>query len=433
MSAQDPYSWYSGGTIALSNTSGGDLYRYVVYDSGTPGGSGKAVGLGDLEALCDPAPIEIGNRVWLDTDRDGIQDAGEGGLSGIAVQLYQGLTLVTTVTTDANGNYKFTGLLPNTAYTISLALGQAALGSKPLSTNNVGTNDLIDSDMSKVGNTGVIFLTTGYYGENNHTFDIGFEPNCNASVTVAGSNNCVGATATLTGTGNTSGGFYAWSGPNSYTSFSQNPTISNAQLTHAGAYSVTFTAPNGCTATGSAQLNVNPVVSITSQPTAFAECIGGTQTISVAATGGFAPLTYQWYNSTDGGTTWTLLSGATAATYLPLSTAAGTTLYRVVVASTGGTGCNPATSTNTSVTIAADPVVTISTLPTTVCIGANLTLTANPTGGAGTCTIQWQSSPDGTTWTAISGAIGTTYNVVSASATKRYRALMSCTGNGCCN
>ncbi len=431
--AQDAYAWFSGGVIAFNNTSGGDMWRYVIFDSSTPGGSGKATGLGDIEPLCDPAPIEIGNRVWLDTDRDGIQDAGEAGIAGITIQLYKGLTLVATTTTDANGKYIFTGLLPNTAYSISMALGQAALGSKPLSTVNAGTNDLIDSDMSKVGTTGIIVLTTGNFGENNHSYDIGFEPNCNATVTVAGSDNCVGGTATLAANGSSTG-FYVWSGPNSFASLSQNPSISNVQLVNSGSYSVTFTKSNGCTATGSAQVNVNPVVSITAQPIAFSECIGGAQSLSVTATGGFAPLTYQWYSSTDNGLTWNILSTATASTYIPLSTLAGTTLYKVTVSSNGGNGCSAATSNNISITIANDPIVTVSTLPTTVCVGANLTLTANPTGGAGACTVQWQSSPaTPTNWTDISGATGNTYNVTSASNTIRYRAIMTCTGSGCCN
>lgn len=432
--AQDAYGWYSGGTIAFSNKTGGDLWRYCVYDPSVPGASGKATGLGDIEPLCDPAPIEIGNRVWLDSDRDGIQDAGEAGLSGITLQLYQGLTLVATVVTDANGNYKFTGLLPNTSYTISLALGQAALGGKPLSNTNAGSNDLIDNDMSKVGNTGLILLTTGYYGENDHTYDIGFEPNCNASVAVTGSDNCVGATATLTATGSTGSGFYSWSGPNSYISFSQNPTIANAQLTHTGAYTVTFTASNGCTATGTVQINVAPLVSITTQPTAISECIGGTQSFSVVATGGFAPLTYQWQSSTTLGGTYSNIAGATSATYNLPSAATSALFYRVIVSSTGGTGCTPATSNPVAGTVVNDPSVSVVVPPAIVCVGANVTLTASPTVSTGTCTTQWQSSPDGVTWTNISGATGNTYNVTSLGATTRYRAqLVSCTGNGCCN
>jgi hypothetical protein len=48
--------------------------------------------------------------------------------------------------------------------------------------------------------------------------------------------------------------------------------------------------------------------------------------------------------------------------------------------------------------------------------------------------VQWQSSPNGTTWTDISGATGNTYNVTNLGANTNYRAqLVACTGNGCCN
>ena len=218
-------------------------------------------------------------------------------------------------------------------------------------------------------------------------------------------------------------------------------TYNSADFPNAGATTINYfvyaiispDAGAGCRPTEEIKVSVGPNVSISTQPIAFTECFGGTQTLSVAATGGFAPLTYQWQNGGLTGASWTDIAGATAATYTPLSTGTGTTLYRVVVSSTGGTGCSPVTSNNASVIVVNDPVVTVSTLPAIVCVGANLSLTANTTGGAGTCTLQWQSSPDGTTWTSISGATGTTYNVASASSTMRYRAQMTCTGNGCCN
>lgn len=58
----------------------------------------------------------VGNLVWNDSDGDGIQDPGEGGLAGIAIDLYHidngyysGLPTATTVT-DTNGQYSFSGL-----------------------------------------------------------------------------------------------------------------------------------------------------------------------------------------------------------------------------------------------------------------------------------------------------------------------------------
>ena len=86
--------------------------------------------LGDIEVLSNAAPLEIGNRVFTDTDRNGIQDAGEAGINGVTVDLYQGATQVATTTTTGDGNYYFNnanvtmnsaaGLLPNTAYEIRI-------------------------------------------------------------------------------------------------------------------------------------------------------------------------------------------------------------------------------------------------------------------------------------------------------------------------
>ncbi len=57
----------------------------------------------------------IGDRVWLDQDADGVQDAGEPGLGGIPVEIYDASnTLVATEITDANGNYYADGLDPGT-------------------------------------------------------------------------------------------------------------------------------------------------------------------------------------------------------------------------------------------------------------------------------------------------------------------------------
>lgn len=61
----------------------------------------------------------VGDKVWIDADRDGIQDAGEVPLSGVTVTLTdaQGAAVVDVtgapvapVTTDANGRYKFDNL-----------------------------------------------------------------------------------------------------------------------------------------------------------------------------------------------------------------------------------------------------------------------------------------------------------------------------------
>jgi uncharacterized repeat protein (TIGR01451 family)/fimbrial isopeptide formation D2 family protein len=56
----------------------------------------------------------IGDRVWNDANGNGVQDTGEGGIPGITVTLYLGLTPVQTVTTDASGLYTFTNVVSGT-------------------------------------------------------------------------------------------------------------------------------------------------------------------------------------------------------------------------------------------------------------------------------------------------------------------------------
>ncbi len=60
----------------------------------------------------------LGNQVWLDANRNGRQDQGEGGVGGICVRLYDGQGhLLQSTTTDTNGYYGF-NVEAGQAYTI---------------------------------------------------------------------------------------------------------------------------------------------------------------------------------------------------------------------------------------------------------------------------------------------------------------------------
>lgn len=69
----------------------------------------KYFALTGISAVCDPAPVEIGNYVWKDTNRDGIQDSNELPLAGVTVALFANCSgdPIATALTDANGNYYF--------------------------------------------------------------------------------------------------------------------------------------------------------------------------------------------------------------------------------------------------------------------------------------------------------------------------------------
>ncbi len=183
----DPQDVRQAGATTLSHSDGTTATRYTVFQgpAGDPpplnGSLGKASGLGDLEALCAAAPIQIGNRVWLDKDRDGKQDAGESGIGGVAVRLYDGEgTLLATTRTVAGGLYYFAasnvpgGIQPGTRYTIRVPLKQKKLKKYALTKANVGSHDGRDSDGRASGPFGVAIVTTGGAGQNNHTHDFGF-------------------------------------------------------------------------------------------------------------------------------------------------------------------------------------------------------------------------------------------------------------------
>ena len=60
----------------------------------------------------------LGDRVWLDSDADGIQDAGEAGINGATIELRNGVNVVlATTTTAGNGTYTFANL-PAGGYTV---------------------------------------------------------------------------------------------------------------------------------------------------------------------------------------------------------------------------------------------------------------------------------------------------------------------------
>ena len=112
-------------------------------------------------------PASLGDYVWLDKNADGIQDAGEVGISNIVVNLYGAETnLVGTTTTDANGKYAFTNLVPGT-----YLVGFETTTNLHLSPKDSGSDDAEDSDADP--DTGYSDPVTLGSGEENWTLDAG--------------------------------------------------------------------------------------------------------------------------------------------------------------------------------------------------------------------------------------------------------------------
>ncbi len=156
-----------------------------------------------------------------------------------------------------------------------------------------------------------------YFSGRCFTITDGFEPVrltmgvCTVPGATATSNSplCSGTNLQLNATGGTS---YAWTGPNNFTSTTQNPVINNATTTAGGTYTVVIT--NG---TCSSTLNVTVVVNQTPGPPvvgAQSFCSTSNPIVGSLPQGSG---TYKWYTAVTGGSS------------LPLSTVLTTQNYYV--------------------------------------------------------------------------------------------------------
>jgi hypothetical protein len=109
--------------------------------------SNLTIDFGYIAPACTGA---IGDRVWNDSNMNGIQDAGEGTYEGAVVTLTPG----GSVATDANGNYLFSGLCAGT-YRVCVVPPQGTV----VSPANQGVDDAVDSD-GVVGTDGVCTIVT---------------------------------------------------------------------------------------------------------------------------------------------------------------------------------------------------------------------------------------------------------------------------------
>ncbi|RIN72698.1 YSIRK signal domain/LPXTG anchor domain surface protein, partial [Staphylococcus simulans] len=87
-----------------------------------------------------PATYNLGDYVWEDSNKDGIQNSNEVGIEGVTVTLTKPDGSTVTTVTDANGKYEFTGL-ENGDYTVDFTTPE---GYEPTAVN-VG-DDALDSD-----------------------------------------------------------------------------------------------------------------------------------------------------------------------------------------------------------------------------------------------------------------------------------------------
>ena len=105
----DPiFNTYSGGLHRYNTTDGSKVAAQELYSNNVTNYFGKATGFGDITSRCGNLLPEVGNLVWNDDNCDGYQNAGESGIAGVAVNMYDdACSLVATTITNNEGRYSF--------------------------------------------------------------------------------------------------------------------------------------------------------------------------------------------------------------------------------------------------------------------------------------------------------------------------------------
>ena len=353
--------------------------------------------------VTDCAKASLGDFVFVDTNKDGIQQPGEPGIPGVIVTLISNGTVVASTTTNASGLYSFTGLTPGVPYSVSFTTPAGFTATLA----QQGGDDTKDSDANPV--TGQTRSVTLAPGENNPNLDAGFflptPPTAGLGDYVFVDNNgngiqdggdtplsgvvvtlYVNGVASATTVSNASG-FYSFTGLTPGSSFS---------------YSVGFTTPTGFTATLAGQgsdatdSDVNPVT-------------GRTRSVTLAA-GEFNPNLDAGYKPAPGcnvqppvlvcaiteickgGTTILSAEGCEGGTVKWSDGKSGATIFATPsITTTYNASCvigNCISVASNSITVVVlDPQVpTITASADNVCPGTSVTLTASGCVGG---TIEW--------------------------------------------
>lgn len=296
-----------------------------------------------------PTPAFYGDRVWFDTNKNGIQDVGEGGVDGVTVKLFSPKgsvanpaidSLVNFTITGNGGLYLFSNLNVGNYYAVFCLPNQYQI-----SPAQVGSDNTIDSDGTPTTYNGGLATITPITSLTINETDLSWDQGIYCSFTPSITSNSpvtVGGTLNLSASGGT---IYSWSGPNGFNATGATVNISNIALKDSGEYIVNISDASGCYASLKTNVIVNtcakPTVTLTPQIQAM--CLGqAASTFSAVVTG--INTNRQWYGPlSDTISTFGIgIVGATNLTYTPnLSQLplAGQTKYFAVIIQNGGVSC----------------------------------------------------------------------------------------------
>jgi hypothetical protein len=188
-------------------------------------------------------------------------------------------------------------------------------------------------------------------------------------------------------------------------------------------YRAVFTNSAGSATTAAATLTVQYAPVVSGNPSSKTVTAGQTVTFTASAAGNPTP-TVQWQVSSNGGSSYSNIAGATSTTLTLTNTTASQngSLYRAVFTNSVGS----TTTTAATLTVQYPPVVTTNPGNQTVTAGQSVTFNAAANGNP-PVSAQWQVSTDGgLTYTNIAGATSPSFTIIATTKSQngyRYRTV----------
>ncbi|HRY33358.1 MAG TPA: hypothetical protein P5531_10365 [Bacteroidales bacterium] len=248
-------------------------------------------------------------------------------------------------------------------------------GPEGFTSNN--QNPIINNAQAINSGTYIVEVTNANSCQASTVVNVTVWPRPTAAAAVTLSPLCANQTINLIG--NASGGSssnytFCWSGPNGFSSATQNPTLSGAIINNSGTYSLTVSDGN-CNSVNSASVNVTvwprPTAGATATPNVL--CSNNPINLGGSGLGGLAPYTYAWTGPSG-------FTSTTQSPTIPNALPGMTGVYTLVV--TDAHNCASTNNAMINITVYGQPIVSLNTFPPLCADGGPYTLTGgSPPGG----------------------------------------------------
>ncbi|HEY4319323.1 MAG TPA: SdrD B-like domain-containing protein, partial [Herbaspirillum sp.] len=131
----------AAGNLALGNACGVEKFINAVVSVPNEAENLRGNNRATAPLLCKNGAV-VSGRAWIDASNDGIYRRGEETLPGWRAQLLKGGKVVAEALTGAEGQYRMTGILPDTGYRLRFLSPQGRVEAPPVQGIEAGASDL---------------------------------------------------------------------------------------------------------------------------------------------------------------------------------------------------------------------------------------------------------------------------------------------------